>query len=197
MEEDQITKLDELKLKFSDVDYKDGGFYKHLIFYRIDKNQLSIIINPEGKPGEHIELIQTIVNKMQTIIPQDYVYIISVNGWYCEVTNGSLDLNFIDGNYYIKAEHQNMHNKKEIVTITDVANINNISFSEFKSNILKKKSIELGFPPVKEKNGLENLYSIESFKQCYPEYNYIFDDAGNSLQESNIKPKRKKFLGLF
>lgn len=197
MEEEQVTKLDELKLKFSDVDYKDGGFYKHLIFYRFDKNQLSIIINPEGKPDEHIELIQTIVNKMHTIMPKDYLYKISVNGWYCEVTNGSLDLKFIDDNYYIKSEYQDMHDKKEIATIIDVAKLNNISFSEFKWNILKKKSIELGFSPVKEKNGLENLYLIEAFQQCYPEYNYIFNAENNSLKELNIEPKRKKFLGLF
>lgn len=197
MEEIQIAKLEELKIKFTNVDYKDGGFYKHVIFYRFDKNQLSIIINPEGKPAEHIELIQTIVNRIHTIMPKDYIYKILINGWYCDVTNGSLDLNFIDANYYIKAEHQDMHNKKEIVTIIEVANLNNISFSEFKWNIIKQKSIEMGFPPVKEKNGTENLYLIEAFKECYPHYNYIFKTEDKTFNELNIGPKRKKFLGLF
>jgi hypothetical protein len=197
MKEEQIAKLDELKLNFSDIDYKDGGFYKHLIFYRFDKKQLSIILNPEGKPEEHIDLIQTIINKMHTIMPKDYVYKIFINGWYCDVTNGSLDLKFIDDNYYIKAEHQDMHNKKEIATVIEVANLNNISYSEFKWNILKKKSIDLGFVPVKEKNGLENLYLIEAYKECYPEYNYIFNSESTTLTDIITEPKRKKFLGLF
>ena len=128
-------------------------------------------------------------------MPDNFVYRLILDGWYCDITNGNFELNFKDGRYYIKKEHQEMHDRKEIATIIEVAKLNNVQYTDFKWNLLKKKSIELGFTPVKEKNGFENLYSISSFKFCYPEYKYDFNNE--SIKNAFIEPKRKKIFGLF
>ena len=107
------------------------------------------------------------------------------------------NLSFEDGKYYIEPVHQEMHEKKEIVTIKEIADLNNISYSELKWNLLKNKSIELGFTPVKDKSGNENLYSINAFKQCYPHLNYDFNVKNRDQNEQTEEPKRKKFFGLF
>lgn len=197
MKEEHLALLKKLVLKHSNIDYKDGGHYGKLFYFGFKKEQLLIILHPEGKPNEHIELIQSILNELLDILPKDYKYRICLNGWYSDVVNGNFELEFINGNYYIKPEHQEMHDRKEVATIIEVANLNNISHSEFKWNVLKKKSIELGFVPVKDKSGFENLYLIEAFKECYPEYNYAFSVESESLKDLNVIPKKKKFLGLF
>jgi hypothetical protein len=200
MKEEHFLLLKELKLKYSFEkygEYKDWSFYRELWFYSFKNSQLSIILHPEGKPLEHIELIQSIVNDLLKTLPKDYKYKLCIDGWYCNVQNGDLKLEFIDGRYYIKSEHQEMHNRKEVATIMDVVNLNNIAIPEFKWNILKKKSIELGFTPVKDKSGQENLYLIEAFKVCYPEYNYVFSVENELPKDLDVEPKRKKFLGLF
>ena len=65
---------------------------------------------------------------------------------------------------------------------------------ELKWRLLKEKSIALGFVPVKDKSGFENLYLIEAFKECYPSLNYNFQVE---QKESEIEPKKRKFFGLF
>jgi hypothetical protein len=200
MKEEHFFLLDELRIKYSFEkygEYKNGGTYGNLWFYSFKKSQLSIILHPEGKPNEHIELIQSVVVDLLKILPKDYEYKLCIDGWYCNMQNGDLKLEFIDGRYYIKTEHQEMHERKEVATIMDVANLNNIAYSEFKWNVLKRKSIELGFAPVKDKSGHENLYLIEAFKVCYPEYNYVFSIENELPKDVNVEPKRKKFLGLF
>lgn len=200
MKEEHFSLLDELRIKYSFEkygEYIDGGTYGNLWFYSFKKSQLSIILHPEGKPNEHMGLIQSVVVDLLKILPKDYEYKLCIDGWYCDIQNGDLKLEFTDGRYYIKSEHQKMHDRKEVATIMDVANLNNIVNPEFKWNILKKKSIELGFTPVKDKSGLENLYLIEAFKECYPEYNYVFNIENEDLKDLNGEPKRKKFLGLF
>lgn len=200
MKEEHLLLLKELRVKYSFEkygEYKDWSSYSELWFYSFKNSQLSIILHPEGKPLEHIELIQSIVSDLLKILPKDYKYKLCIDGWYCNVLNGDLKLEFIDGRYYIKSEHKEMHDRKEVATIMDVANLNNIAHPEFKWNILKKKSIELGFTPVKDKSGQENLYLIEAFKVCYPEYNYVFSVENELPKDLNVEPKRKKFLGLF
>lgn len=197
MEEKYFALLDELMIKYSSEkygEYKYGGLYGKLFYYSFKKGLLSIILHPDGKPNEHIELIQAIISDLIKILPKGYKYKLWICGWYSDIQNGDLNINFSDGNYYIKTEHQEMHDRKEIVTIADIANLNNVEDSEFKWNILKKKSTELGFVPVKEKNNIENLYLLEAFKICYPEYNYDFNIKD---EVQNEEPKKKKFLGLF
>lgn len=197
MEEKYFELLDELVIKYSLPtygEYKDGGSYGKLFYYSFKKGLLSIILHPDGKPNEHIELIQSIISDLIKVLPKDYKYKLCICGWYSDIQNGDLNINFSDGNNYIKNEHQEMYDRKEIVTITDIANLNNVEYSEFKWNILKKKSTELGFVPVKEKSNIENLYLLEAFKICYPEYNYEFNLKDEVL---NAEPKKKKFLGLF
>lgn len=196
MEEKFINDLNKLMLEYSNIDYLDG-FYSKLMFYNIAKEKLTIILYPEGMPHEHSALIQEIVNKLVNILPKDLVYRLTINGWFCDVTNGDFNLSFEDGKYYIEPVHQEMHEKKEIVTIKEIADLNNISYSELKWNLLKNKSIELGFTPVKDKSGNENLYSINAFKQCYPHLNYDFNVKNRDQNEQTEESKRKKFFGLF
>ena len=59
------------------------------------------------------------------------------------------------------------------------------------------KSIELGFVTVKDKSGHENLYLLQAFKICYPDYNYDFFTHNVTSKHLNDEPKRKKFWGLF
>jgi hypothetical protein len=196
MKEDYSEPLRKLEMKYSSKnygEYKDGGLYSKLLNYHFNKDELSIVLNPDGKPEEHSELIKCVISDLIKILPKDYIYKLSICGYYSFIKNGNFDITFTDGNYYIEEKHQEMHNRKEAATIMDVANLNKIAYTEFKWNILKKKSIELGFAPVKDKSGHENLYLIEAFKICYPEYNYDFG-IENKL---NDEPKRKKFLGLF
>lgn len=200
MEEKYFALLDELVIKYSSEkygEYKDGGLYGKLFYYTFKKELLSIILHPDGKPDQHIELIQSIISDLIKILPKDYKYKLWICGWYSDIQNGDLNINFKDGNYYIKAEHQLMHENKEVATILDVINLNKIENSEIKWNVLKKKSIELGFTPVKDKNGFENLYLIDAFKMCYPEYNYDFGIKNELPKDLSVEPKRKKFLGLF
>jgi hypothetical protein len=197
MKEEQIAQLDELVLEYSNFDYKDGGFYSNLFFYRIKKSQLSIVFNLDGKPDEHIEIIQSIVNKLFIMLSKNSIYRLILNDWYCDVSNGDFNLEFKDGKYYIKPEYQEMHDRKQVATIVEVANLNNVEYSEFKWNVLKKKSIELGFVPVKDKSGHENLYLIKAFKECYSEYNYVFSFESELQMAEDVEPKRKKFLGIF
>ena len=197
MEDKYFALLDELVIKYSLPqygEYKDGGHYGKLFYYSFKKGLLSIILHPDGKPNDHIELIQSIISDLIKLLPKDYKYKLWICGWYSDIQNGDLNVNFSDGNYYIKTEHQEMHDRKEIVTIADIANLNDIEYSEFKWSVLKKKSTELGFTPVKGKNNIENLYLLQAFKICYPEYNYDFNIKNELL---NVEPKKKKFWGLF
>jgi hypothetical protein len=200
MKEEYSALLRKLEIKYSSKkygEYKDGGLYGNLLNYRFDKDQLSIVLYPDGKPEEHTELIKSVISDLIKILPKNYTYKLSICGWYSYVKNGDLNVNFTDGNYYIEEKHQEMHDRKEVATIMDVANLNKIAYTEFKWNILKKKSIELDFVPVKDKSGHENLYLVEAFKICYPEYNYIFGIENELPKDLSIEPKRKKFLGLF
>jgi hypothetical protein len=194
MDEKYINLLDELMLKYSNIDYL-GCYYSKLVVYYIKKDQLTVILHLDGMPHEHLKIIQEVVNKLVKVLPVNFIYRLNLDGWYCEVTNGNFQLDFVDGRYYIKPEHQEMHDRNEVATIAEIAILNNIEYTEFKWNLLKKKSIELGFTPVKDKNGFENLYLIEAFIACYPEYNINFKNE--LLNELNIEPKKKKFLGLF
>lgn len=189
MEEKYFALLDELMIKYSLNEYgkyKDGSSYKQLFYYGFTKGLLSFTLEPDGNLINHTELINSIVNDLIIVLPKDYKYKLSIGGYYCFIQNGDLNLNFVDGKYYIKSEHQEMHVRKEVATITEVINLNNIAYPDFKWNVLKKKSIELGFTPVKEKNGIENLYLIEAFKVCYPEYNYDFGIKNELLKDLNI-----------
>lgn len=200
MKDECSVLLSKLEIKYSAKEYgeyKDGGTYGKLFYHFFDKDQLVIVLHPDGRPDQNIELIQSIVLDLINVLPKSYKYKLLINGWYSHIENGVLDVEFVDGNYYIKEEHQQMHDKKEIATIMEVANCNNVDTSEFKWNLLKKKSIELGFLPVKDKSGFENLYLIEAFKICYPEFNYDFGIKKELQNNSNLEPKRKKFLGLF
>lgn len=193
MLQDYISDLKELVSKYSKVNYQ-GGLHGKLFYYNIDKGKLFINMNVAGKADKHVELIQDIVSTLNKILPKDLVYRLIIDGWYCDITNGDFNLNFIDGNYYIKDEYQEMHNKKEIVSTRDVYELNTNTKIELKWRILKEKSIELGFVPIKDKSGFENLYLIEAFKQCYPSLDYNFQ---LEQKEAEIEPKKKKFLGLF
>lgn len=196
MKEEYSKILRKLEKKYSsDVygEYKDGGLYGNLLTHSFNKDKLCVYLHPDGNPEGHIELIQSVIKDLIEVLPKGQLYTIRIAGWYTEIENGELDINFKDGNYYIKLEHQLMHENKEIVTIADVIDLNKHLNLEIKWNVVKKKSIELGFTPVKDKSGIENLYLIEAFKICYPECNYDFGIA-NDL---DVKPKRKKFLGLF
>lgn len=192
--------LRKLEIKYSSKKYgvyKDGGLYGKLLNYHFNKNELSIVLYPDGKPQDHIELIKSVIQDLNEILPIDHIYKLSICGYYSFIKNGNFDITFTDGNYYIKDEHQLMHDKKEIATIMDVANLNKIAISEFKWSAIKKKSIELGFEPVKDKSGHENLYSVEAFKKCYPDYNYDFGIKNEMPKDLSVESKRKKFLGLF
>ncbi len=200
MKDEYSILLRKLEIKYSSKEYgeyKDGGLYGKLFRYSFIKDELIINLCPDGKPDHNVELIESVVKDLIKVLPEDYEYKLCIGGWYSFIKNGSLDINFKDGNYYIKEEHQQMHDKKEIATIMEVANFNNVDASEFKWNIIKKKSIELGFLPVKDKSGFENLYLIEAFKICYPEYKYDFGIKKDLQSNSKLEPKRKKFLGLF
>lgn len=199
MEEYSVL-LRKLEINYSSKkygEYKDGGLYGKLLSYHFNKDELSIVLHPEGKPEDHIELIESVIKDMNNILPIDYIYKLSICGYYSFVKIGNLDITFTDGNYYIKDEHQLMHDKKEIATIMDIANLNKIAISEFKWSVLKKKSIELGFVPVKNKSGHENLYLVEAFKICYPDYNYDFDNENDLPKDLSVETKKKKFFGLF
>lgn len=200
MKEEYSALLRKLEIKYSSKkygEYKDGGLYGKLLGYSFNNDKLSISLYPEGKPEDNVELIESVVKDLIEVLPKDYNYNLSIAGWHADVKNGDLDIKFKDGNYYIKAEHQLMHENKEVATILDVINLNKIENSEIKWSVLKKKSIELGFTPVKDKNGFENLYLIDAFKMCYPEYNYDFGIKNDLPKDLNVEPKRKKFLGLF
>jgi hypothetical protein len=200
MEKEYLNLLNKLVKEYSNFDYQDG-FYGKMLSYHLDKEKLIVSIGPsfslDGEMHEHSELIKEIVIKLNKIFPKDFVYRLTINGWYCDIKNGDFDLNFQDGRYHIKPEHQEMHDKKEVATIEEVLNLNKGIDLDIKWNLLKKKSIELGFVPVKEKNGFENLYLIEAFKQCYPNLNYNFEYNDENQNQVIIEPKRKKFLGLF
>lgn len=196
MTEEYSTILRKLETKYSSKvygEYKDGGLYSKLFAYSFVNDKLSVYLHPDGKPEDNIELIQSVIKDLIEVLPKGQLYTLSIAGWFTEVKNGDLDINFKDGNYYIKAEHQLMHENKEIVTIADVIDLNKFLNPEIKWSIVKKKSIELGFAPVKDKSGFENLYLIEAFKICYPEYNYDF----GITKSLHVESKRKKFLGLF
>ncbi len=201
MKEQYSILLNKLYNKYSSKkygEYKDGGTYGWLMNYRFNKDDLTVTLSPEGNPTDNLELIQSVVLDLIDILPKDYKYRLYINGFYCDILNGNLELTFVDGNYYIKDEHQLMHENKEVATIIDVINLNKIENSEIKWSVLKKKSIELGFTPVKDKNGFENLYLIDAFKICYPDYNYNFFSDNNVVQKNlNDEPKKKKFWGLF
>jgi hypothetical protein len=196
MKEEYSTILRKLGTKYSSKiygEYKDGGLYGNLLTYSINNDKLSVYLHPDGKPEDHIELIQSVIKELIEVLPKGLLYTISISGWFTEIKNGDLDINFKDGNYYIKSEHQLMHENKEVATIADVIELNKLSNPEIKWSVVKKKSIELGFIPVKDKSGFENLYLIEAFKICYPEYSYDFKIA----KDLHVEPKKKKFLGLF
>ena len=200
MKEQYSVLLNKLYNKYSSKkygEYKDGGTYGWLMNYAFNKDYLNITLSPDGNPADNVELIKSVVLDIIEILPKDYRYRLTINGFYSDIENGNLDLTFVDGNYYIKEEHQLMHDKKEVATIIDVVNLNKIEISEFKWSVLKKKSIELGFVPVKDISGHENLYLVEAFKICYPRYNYNFRIDNESPEELSEIPKRKKFLGLF
>lgn len=196
MEEKYLNLLNELVKEYSNYDYL-GGHYGRMLVYGFDKENLIITICPSfnlvGDISEHSGLIKKVVSKLYEILPKDFAYKLKINGFYCDITNGNFDLKFKDGNYYIEPQFQKMHEDKQILTIRDVLEINKNTEINIKWSLLKKKSIELGFTPIKEKSGFENLYKIEAFKQCYPQLNYTF----NIVDKQEPEPKRKKFFGLF
>ena len=193
MLQDYYEDLKELVRKYSEINYQ-GGLHGKLFFFNVNKGKLFINMNVDGKADKHVELVQDIVLTLNEILPQDLVYRIAIDGWYCDVVNGDFKLNFIDGNYYIKEEHQEMHNKKEIISTRGVYELNTNTQIELKWRVLKEKSIELGFVPVKDKSGFENLYLIKAFQECYPSLNYDFQVV---QKQAEIEPKKKKFFGLF
>lgn len=195
MDQKYISQLNELMIKYKNIDYLDG-YHSMLVSYYLKKEKLTITLHTHGEPKTNIKLIQDVISNLYDILPIDFKYYVTLNGWSSEVINGNFNLDFIDQNYYIKPENQEMHERKEIVTILEVADFNNISYTEFKWNLLKKKSIELGFTPVKNKGGLENLYLTVAFKQCYPELDYSFTMKNEQTNET-IEIKKKKWFGLF
>jgi hypothetical protein len=123
MLQDYFSDLKGLVRKYSKVDYQ-GGLHGKLFYFNVDKGKLFINMNVDGKADKHVELIQDIVSTLNKILPKDLVYRLVIDGWYCDVINGDFNLKFIDGNYYIKEEHQEMHNRKEIVSTRDVYELN-------------------------------------------------------------------------
>ncbi|WET04698.1 hypothetical protein [Flavobacterium sp. YJ01] len=97
MEEEHFDLLDELMIKYSFKKYgkyKDWSSYGNLFYYSFKKGLLSIILHPEGKPTDHIELIQSIVKDLIEILPKDYKYKLSIDGWYSDIQNGDLNIDF-------------------------------------------------------------------------------------------------------
>ena len=68
-------------------------------------------------------------------------------------------------------------------SIIRVAKFNNVSEKLFSWNILKSKSKELGFE-IKiapcQRYKTKNLYNVNVFRLCYPQFNYNFDE--NNLE---------------
>lgn len=70
-----------------------------------------------------------------------------------------------------------LDNLLEWVSIIKVATFNNISEVVFKWHVLKKKSFEMGYAVKKAQSNrydYQNLYNINVFKACYPQFNYNF-----------------------
>jgi len=100
MEEKHFTLLDELETKYSFKEYgqyKDWSSYGKLFYYSFQKGLLSILLYPEGKPNEHIELIKSIIIDLIKILPKGYKYKLCIDGWYCDIQNGDLNIEFFDG----------------------------------------------------------------------------------------------------
>lgn len=73
-------------------------------------------------------------------------------------------------------------------SIIKVAQLNGVSEKNFNWRILKNKTIELGYEvkrAVSPRYGYQNLYHINAFRSCYPQYNY-----SNFNQSSSNLPKR-------
>ena len=76
-----------------------------------------------------------------------------------------------------KTENLNtvLDNLLEWVSILKVAKFNNVHEKKFNWRNLKNKSAELGYMVKKAESpryGFQNLYHIDVFRACYPEYNY-------------------------
>ena len=76
-----------------------------------------------------------------------------------------------------KTENLNtvLDNLLEWVSILKVAKFNNVHEKKFNWRNLKSKSSELGYMVKKAESpryGFQNLYHIDVFRACYPEYNY-------------------------
>lgn len=97
MEEEHFVLLDELMIKYSFKKYgkyKDWSSYGQLFFYTFKKGLLSIMLHPEGRPTDHMELIQSIFSDLIKILPKDYKYKLCIDGWYCDLQNGDLNIDF-------------------------------------------------------------------------------------------------------
>lgn len=65
----------------------------------------------------------------------------------------------------------------EWVSILKVANFNKVHETAFSWHALKKKSIDMGYEVKKAQSPRfqsQNLYHVNSFRACYPQYNYKF-----------------------
>jgi anti-repressor protein len=65
----------------------------------------------------------------------------------------------------------------EWVSILKVANFNKVSEKLFNWRLLKNKSTDMGFSIKRAESarfGFQNLYHINSFKACYPQFRYNF-----------------------
>lgn len=68
-----------------------------------------------------------------------------------------------------------LDNLLDWVSIIKIAKFNKVSEKNFEWRKLKKKSEELGYLIKKAESpryGFQNLYHIDCFKACYPQYNY-------------------------
>ena len=68
-----------------------------------------------------------------------------------------------------------LDNLLEWVSIIKVSKHNKISEKKFNWRVLKKKSGEMGYAIKKAESprfGYQNLYNINVFRACYPEFNY-------------------------
>ena len=72
----------------------------------------------------------------------------------------------------------------EWVSIIKVSRFNRVHESKFNWRLLKRKNEEMGFLIKKSESprfGFQNLYNVNAFKSCYPQFNYKFLDNDSQL----------------
>lgn len=65
----------------------------------------------------------------------------------------------------------------EWISILKVSNFNKVHEKSFDWRLIKRRSEEMGFVIKKAQSpryGFQNLYHVNAFKSCYPQYNYKF-----------------------